>query len=196
MDRGRKPGRVEVVHFPKRGPRGAPRVAPTRTQTIPEVQIAGDAATESGEKPDEGSRKGRRGRARSTDRLPALKGPDYGAMLQLGHELFESGRINEARVVFEGLIAAGHREAFCYTMLGTVSLALKDFDRALELFDQALELDASDLAALVYRGELKLKRKKVNKAIKDFERALELGASDDPFTDRARRLLAIARKAS
>jgi tetratricopeptide (TPR) repeat protein len=195
MERGRKPSRVEVFHFPKRGTRGAARAAPTRTQTIPEVQIVGDVATESGEKPDEPGKK-RRGRTRSTDRHPAIGGPDYGDMVQLGHELFEGGRVNEARVVFEGLIAAGHQDAFCYTMLGTVSLALKDFDRALQLFDRALELEPSDLAALVYRGELRLKRKKTAKAIKDFEQAVKLGAPDDPFTDRAQRLLAIARKAS
>jgi tetratricopeptide (TPR) repeat protein len=196
MERGRKPARVEVFHFPKRGTRGAARAAPTRTQTIPEVQIVGEARTESGEKPDEPGKKRKGGRTRSTDRHPVVSGPDYGDMVQLGHELFESGRVNEARVVFEGLIAAGHKDAFCYTMLGTVSLALKDFERALQLFDQALELEPSDLAALVYRGELRLKRKKTAKAIKDFEAAVKLGAPDDPFTERAHRLLAIARKAS
>lgn len=192
MERGRKPARVEVHHFPKRGTRTAPRA--TRTQTIPEVQIVEELATESGERPDEGRRK-RGGRSRSSDRQPAAEAPDYAGLMQLGHELFESGRVNEARVVFEGLIAAGHHDAFCYTMLGTVSLALKDFDRALELFDEALERDPHDLAALVYRGELRLKRKKAAKAVKDFELAVKLGAPDDPFTDRAQRLLAIARKA-
>lgn len=192
MERGRKPARVEVHHFPKRGTRAAPRA--TRTQTIPEVQIVEELATESGERPDDGGRR-KRGRSRSSDRQPAAStAPDYAGLMQLGHELFESGRVNEARVVFEGLLAAGHRDAFCYTMLGTVSLALKDFDRALELFDLALEIEPTDLAALVYRGELRLKRKKTAKAIKDFELAVRLGPADDPFTDRAQRLLAIARK--
>jgi cytochrome c-type biogenesis protein CcmH/NrfG len=116
--------------------------------------------------------------------------------MRLGHALFESGRVNEARVVFEGLLATGHRDAFCFTMLGTVSLALKDFDRALELFDQALAIDPQDLAALVYRAELRLKQKKAPNALKDLELAVKLGPPDDPFTDRAKRLLALARKAS
>jgi tetratricopeptide (TPR) repeat protein len=192
MERGRKPARVEVHHFPKRGPRVAPRA--TRTQTIPEVQLVEELATESGERPDDGGRS-KRGRSRSSDCHPAVgAAPDYSGLIQLGHELFESGRVHEARVVFEGLIAAGHRDAFCFTMLGTVSLALKDFDRALELFEQALEIDPTDLAALVFRGELRLKQKKTAKAIKDFELAVQLGPADDPFTDRAQRLLTIARK--
>ncbi|MEW5739320.1 MAG: tetratricopeptide repeat protein [Myxococcota bacterium] len=196
MERGRKPARVEVVHFPKRKPGAAPRGSAARTQTIPEVMIAEEPATESGERSEDSPRKRRGGRSRSTDKQPVAPAADYGALMQLGHELFESGRVNEARVVFEGLLAAGHRDAFCYTMLGTVSLALKDFERALELFDQALALDPADLAALVYRAELRLKRKKAPKALKDLELAIKLGAPDDPFTDRARRLLALARKAS
>lgn len=196
MERSRKPARVDVIHFPKRKPAGAPPRSVTRTQTIPEVQVAEEPATESGERLEDGRRRSRGARLRSTDNRPAARAPDYGAMMQLGHELFESGRVYEARVVFEGLLAAGHRDAFCYTMLGTVSLALKDFDRALELFDQALAIDPADMAALVYRAELRLKRKRAAKAVKDLELALELGAPDDPFTERARRLLALARKTS
>lgn len=192
MERSRKPAPVPVHHF-ARGKRGAVKPAPTRTQTIPEVEIPRQTLTESGEGPEEPRK--RRGRSRSSDRQPA-QGPDYGDMVRLGHELFEAGRINEARVVFEGLVAAGHQDAFCFTMLGTVCLALKEFDRALELFDRALELEPGDLAALVYRGELRLKRKKTGKAIKDFEQAVRQGAPDDPFTERAQRLLAMARKAA
>ncbi|MCC6334707.1 MAG: tetratricopeptide repeat protein [Myxococcales bacterium] len=193
MERSRKPARVEVFHFPKRRSRGAVRAAPARTQTIPEIEIA-ESPTESGERAEDTRKK--KGRSRSSDRQPVAPVADYGSMMQLGHELFEAGRVNEARVVFEGLLAAGHRDAFCYTMLGTVCLALKDFDRALELFDQALELDPTDLAALVYRAELRLKRKKTAKAVKDLELAVKLGTPDDPFTERAKRLLALARKAS
>jgi hypothetical protein len=48
----------------------------------------------------------------------------------------------------------------------------------------------------VYRAELRLKQKKAPNALKDLELAVKLGPPDDPFTDRAKRLLALARKAS
>lgn len=180
MERSRTRTPVVVHHFPKRQVSRA-----AVTQTIPEVrppEATAAGVTPSGER--------RRRRTRSGDKAPV----DFSELMQLGHDLFEAGRVSEARVIFEGLVAAGHADAFCYTMLGTISLALKDFDRALELFDEAVSRDAGDLAALVYRAELRLKRKKSAAAVKDLEAALALGAPDDPFVARAWRLLAMARR--
>lgn len=117
-------------------------------------------------------------------------------MAALGHELFSRGKVREARVVFEGLVVANPKDSFARTMLGTVHLALQDLDRALECFEAALKVDPSDVAALVYRGEIKLNRKKARAAADDFTRAIAVGAEDDPFVERARRLLRMARKST
>ena len=117
-----------------------------------------------------------------------------GEMAVFGHKLFEEGRLDEARELFEGIVAAGVADAFPYTMLGTVYLAQKAPDRALALFEAALQLDTNDLAARVYRGEIRLARGDRARAIDDLTRASQLGPRNDPFTDRAQRLLRIARE--
>jgi hypothetical protein len=113
-------------------------------------------------------------------------------MSLFGHHLFEAGRLEEARVVFEGLVSFGVEDAFPYTMLGTIYLALEHSDRALALFEAALEIDPADMAARVYRGEIRLDRGKLKPAMDDLNLAVAQGAADDPFVDRARRLLRIA----
>lgn len=110
-----------------------------------------------------------------------------------GHQLFEMGRLEEARVIFEGLVSTDSRDAFSHTMLGTIYLALGKQDRALELFVHALKLDPADLAALVYRGEVRLNQGKVRAALEDLERAVALGRPHDPFVERAKRLVRMAK---
>ncbi len=122
------------------------------------------------------------------------KTPQEVADLSLfGHQLFEMGKVTEAKVIFEGLVGTGSKDAFAHTMLGTIYLALKDQARALMLFQAALEIDPDDVSALVYRGEIRLNRGKVKGAVEDLSRALKLGASDDPFVERASRLLRMAK---
>lgn len=112
-----------------------------------------------------------------------------------GHKLYESGRHEEARQVFEGLVASGVRDAFPHTMLGTLYLARKDRDRALALFEMALVIDSKDLAARVYRGEIRLHRGQVKKAIEDLEWARSVGPRGDAFTERAKRVLKMIEEA-
>lgn len=109
-----------------------------------------------------------------------------------GHGLFEAGRVDEARQVFEQLVAAGAEDAFAHTMLGTIYLTQKAPDRALALFESALAIDPEDLAARVYRGEIRLNRGEREQALADLTHARDRGAKDDPFTARARRLLKAA----
>lgn len=112
-----------------------------------------------------------------------------------GHGYFERGDLDTARRIFEHLVALEPSDAFPYTMLGTIFLALGQQDRALALFEAALGVDRKDLAARVYRGEVRLHRGRYKLAIDDLQRALDIGEANDPFVDRARRLLKIARQA-
>lgn len=121
----------------------------------------------------------------------ALEGLDtagLGEIAVLGHRLYEEGRLNEARVVFEGLVALDPPEAFPYTVLGAIFLAQQDLHRALALFEAALELDEGDVAALVYRGEIRLRLGQRSRGLRDLERALEIDPDgpQSPFSQRAR----------
>lgn len=184
---GSKP--VEIVYYPKkaRGP------VPRRLQTVETL------VTEEVVEPPADRRPSRKGRKTLTDETglpPTGFDPSeraFADLTRLGHEAFEAGRAEEARVVFESLVALGRRDPFAHTMLGTILLGAQALDKALEQFEAALEIDPEDLAALVYRGEIRLSRRKVSRAMEDLERAIKLGASTDPFVARAKKLLALAR---
>lgn len=204
---GRKPTPVQVVYFPKSRPRIRPASAPRTTQTIPEVnlQTVEEPVTEVEVEtsPKKGVEKKKRrtqsspgARVTLSDERKADEGEPHGLsdLAVLGHELFTRGRVSEAKAIFEGLVVSAPDDSFAKTMLGTICLSLSDYDRALELFEEALALDPCDVPALVYRGELRLEKKKHKGAASDFERALELGEPGDPFLERAARLLKIAKK--
>jgi len=128
----------------------------------------------------------------------ALEGMDASSLADvavLGHQLYESGRLNEARVVFEGLVAMDPAEAFPYTVLGAIFLAQQDVHRALALFEAALEIDPDDVAALVYRGEIRLRLGNRPRAIRDLERAISIDPDgpQSPFSQRAKLALQDAR---
>ena len=176
---GSKP--VEIVYYPKkaRGP------VPKRLQTVETL------VTEEVEPLDR--RPSRKGRRTLTDETVDPAEQAFADLTRLGHEAFEAGRADEARVVFESLVALGRRDPFAHTMLGTILLGAHALDKALEQFEAALAIDPDDLAALVYRGEIRLSRRKMARAIEDLERAVKLGALTDPFVARARNLLTLAR---
>ncbi|MBI5545372.1 MAG: tetratricopeptide repeat protein [Deltaproteobacteria bacterium] len=122
-------------------------------------------------------------------------GPTHFAEKALfGHTLYARGRMREAQVVFESIVAKEPDEAFAYTMLGAVYLSQNDDGRALALFDAALGLDPRDLAALVGRGEIRLRRGQPQAALLDLEQAIAVDPGGrDPFSERARALLVLAR---
>lgn len=115
-------------------------------------------------------------------------------LVVFGHQLFERGKVEEARVIFEGLVDTDPKNAFAHTMLGTIYLSLKDASRAMALFQAALAIDPHDVPALVYRGELRLKKGKTKSALEDLERAVGLGEPGDPFVERAKRLIRMGRR--
>lgn len=150
--------------------------------------------------PRRGREKKRRSPAkrRSKGALPSVTGAPKAARESVaersvyGHRLFEEGKVEEARRVFEKLVALDVADPFPHSMLGTIYLALGEPERALALFQACLAIDPNDLAALTYRGEIRLNRGKLKPALGDLNRAVELGAADDPFVLRARRLLRLA----
>lgn len=198
---------VQVIYFPKNARPQLPRT----TQSIPEIGLLEEVVTEvEAVGPDLPLANALRRvtaerKRRKTREIPAAdnslagvagsrKTPQEVADLSLfGHQLFEMGKVAEAKVIFEGLVGTGAKDAFAHTMLGTIYLALKDQAKALSLFQLALEIDPDDVSALVYRGEIRLNRGKVKGAVEDLTRALQLGASDDPFVERASRLLRMAK---
>lgn len=126
--------------------------------------------------------------------LRSMSRMELAEMSLFGHQLFESGRLEEARVVFEGLVGLDLADAFPHTMLGTVYLAMGRHDRAMALFEAALAIDPEDLAARVYQAELRINAGHIKPAISDLEKVIARGPPQDPFIERARRLIEIVQQ--
>lgn len=175
----RAPTPVEVVYYPKKA-----RNVSRRRQTVETVvtEIVAESTPE----------KGRRART-LTDETVDPGEQAFADLTRVGHEAFEAGRTEEARVIFESLVALGQSHPFAHTMLGTIHLGAHRIDAALAQFEAALAIDPDDLAALVYRGEIRLTKRKWVGAMDDLERAVKLGRAQDPFVLRARKLLPLAR---
>jgi tetratricopeptide (TPR) repeat protein len=121
--------------------------------------------------------------------LVGLSSRELMEVAALGHGLYEQGRLEEARVVFEGLVAMELREAFPYTVLGAIYLSAGDAGRALALFEAALALDGDDPAALCYRGEIRLQLGQRAKGLLDLRRAVAVDTPGSPFGARAQAAL-------
>lgn len=76
----------------------------------------------------------------------------------VGCQLAQSGRLEEARVLFEGLVEGNPRDAAARAALGTVYQKLARSAEALVEYSAAIELDPLNAVALANRGELRLRR--------------------------------------
>ncbi|MGI5863537.1 MAG: tetratricopeptide repeat protein [Myxococcales bacterium] len=125
--------------------------------------------------------------------LDGLSGPEMMEMAITGFSMYEQGRYREAKVIFEGLSALDPTESYYRTAIGAVYLAQEQLDEALEQFDKALKLNDKDTAALVNRGEVRLRKGLLVDAAEDFKRAVDLDPENkDPLSLRARALAAAA----
>lgn len=79
------------------------------------------------------------------------------AIARVGCDLARGGRLEEARIVFEGLVSLNPRDGGCHAALGTVLQKLGDLPGARAAYEAALAVDAANPVALVNRGELRLR---------------------------------------
>lgn len=125
--------------------------------------------------------------------LNAISGPEMLEMAVIGFSMYEQGRYEEAKVVFQGLCGLDPREGYYRTALGAVYLAQEDLDNALHAFNEAIALNDKEIASFVNRGEVYLRQGKIIEAAHDFKRAVDLDPENkDPLSHRARILAAAA----
>lgn len=79
------------------------------------------------------------------------------AIAQIGCDLAAAGRLDEARIVFEGLTAMNPKDSAARAALGTVYQKLGRIEDAVTEYSAAISRDAKNPIALANRGELRLK---------------------------------------
>jgi tetratricopeptide (TPR) repeat protein len=127
--------------------------------------------------------------------LHGITGPEMMEMAVTGFTMYEQGRYQQAKVIFEGLGALDPKEAYYRTALGAVFLAEGKLDEAVKALDEAIRIDVKDLAAYVNRGEAYLRKGDLIKAALDFKKSVELDPkAKDPLTRRAKALAAAVLK--
>lgn len=108
-----------------------------------------------------------------------------------GEALARAGRLEEARVLFEGLVACNPRDAGGHAALGTIYEKLGRRQLAWDAFDRALALVPGHAVASLGRGELRLRVGDV-RGVEDVRRAAEADPGGRTSTGRrAGALLAV-----
>lgn|SRR5690606_27749037 len=108
-----------------------------------------------------------------------------------GEALARAGRLEEAKVLFEGLVACNPRDPGCHAALGTLHEKLGQRQLAWDAFDRALALEPTHPVAALGRGELRLRVGDV-RGIEDIRRAADADPAGRTATGRrAGALLAV-----
>lgn len=79
------------------------------------------------------------------------------AIAQIGCDFAAAGRLDEARTVFEGLVAMNPKDSAARAALGTVYQKLGRIEEAVTEYSAAIVRDPKNPIALANRGELRLK---------------------------------------
>jgi tetratricopeptide (TPR) repeat protein len=108
---------------------------------------------------------------------------------QQGYTLFLNGKIKDAQVIFEGLVAVDPRNDYYYRALGVVYHRLGDAERALRQFTHAITVAPKSAAAYVNRAEVHISRRDYDRALVDLQTAIQV--SRDLSVPVARKALAL-----
>ena len=104
-----------------------------------------------------------------------------------GKRLFEAGQTEDARKVFEGLVALNPYDYNFHVGLGAVLQRQGKLDLALVEYDRAVQLNERDLAARANRAEVLVEKGEIQRAVDDLAVLAKLDPdARDPHARRAR----------
>ncbi|RTL38741.1 MAG: tetratricopeptide repeat protein [Candidatus Melainabacteria bacterium] len=99
--------------------------------------------------------------------------------LEKAKRAYQSGRFDEARMMFTDLINANSRSAETYYWRGVTYNSLGQPDKALADFNQTIALDSNNPKYYLGRGLLYSNKNQYDEAIADFDSALRLDPDND-----------------
>src|SRR4029077_3792569 len=94
------------------------------------------------------------------------------AISRTAYFFYYQGRLEEARILFQGLYAVDPMNAYFAKALGVIELAAGNPQGALAAYDVALKLAPEDAAAYVGRAEVRLASGERSHASEDLRKAL------------------------
>lgn len=164
---------------------------PKSSPLVPTAQAAlekRDPAKELEVAPGRAVRRWAKGEA-TLQELKSYTDEELYCIAQSGYTLFLNGKVKDAQVVFEGLIAIDPRNDYYYRALGVVYHRQGDAEGAIRQFTHAVTVDPKSAAAYVNRAEVHISRRDLPQALSDLEAAV--GASGDLSHPIARKALAL-----
>ncbi|MCW5964410.1 MAG: tetratricopeptide repeat protein [Bryobacterales bacterium] len=112
------------------------------------------------------------------------------AFAALGFSSYQQGRTDEAREIFEGLIALDSTSYFGWAGLGAIELTEDNLEAAEQSLLSAVQRNGTDTTVLANLGEVYLRKGEAAKATGYLQKALALDPDGlDPATNRARAIL-------
>ena len=111
------------------------------------------------------------------------------AIAHTGYFFLMQGKNEEAKTLFEGLVAIDPRNDYYYRALGVVFHKLNDSERAIKQFGYALLVNPKSAAALVNRAEVYIANNQRQEALTDLQAAMELMTPRDAALARKARAL-------
>lgn len=115
------------------------------------------------------------------------------AISHIAYFYLMQGKNDEARVLYEGLVAIDPRNDFYYRALGVIFQKLGEEDRALKQYAYAIRLNPGLPHAYVNRAEIYISREEMSKAEQDLRSALErMSSKDEQLSQKVWALLKVA----
>ncbi|MBK8014537.1 MAG: tetratricopeptide repeat protein [Deltaproteobacteria bacterium] len=134
--------------------------------------------------------------AAGTATLQELKGyspEELYLISQQAYTLFLNGKIKDAQVIFEGLLAIDPRNEYYYRALGVIYHRQGDSERAIRQFTHAITVAPRSAAGYVSRAEVCIARREHERALADLLRAIQVGDDRDPVVRKALALRTLLR---
>lgn len=101
------------------------------------------------------------------------------AVARIAYYFMMQGKTDEARVLFEGLVAIDPRNDYYYRALGTIFQKIGDNERAIRQFGYAIHINAASALSYVNRAEVYILLERYEEAAADLRKALENTNSKD-----------------
>jgi tetratricopeptide (TPR) repeat protein len=126
----------------------------------------------------------------SLKQIVGLSEDELYAVASQGYFMFLQGKVEPARVIFEGLVAVDPRNAYYYRALGAIYWRLKEAPKALKQFTYAIRVAPREVSSYVNRAEIYVAQRQFPQARADLRTALQYATvNDGALVSKARAML-------